>query len=1165
MSLPSLRSPGVLVPLGLGSCAATLWFLGPHLGLVSAAGRLAGILLVLLLSVTVLHLRRLRGSRPPAPPAQAQAAAAGGKRLARDQVQGAVRTVQASHLGATRGRAALYELPWLLLLGHTQAGKSLLVHHSGLTFPLSRNPEPPEPGQPEGCRWAFATEGILLDAPGRYLDDGHQAEWQAFLRQLKAHRPAGPLEGILVAVELPDLLQAGSRAFADRARQLRGRIGDVERRCGMKLPVYLVFTKMDLLQGFQDFFGESSEAERREVWGATLPQDQGSGFDPVGAVEAEFAQLRRGLAARAEARLERRRDGHAWVTFPAAFHRLGQAVRGFTEHLVGQDPYHARPFIRGFYFTSAIQEAGPAPATPGPLAPFGLQELPAAAGPGAPCFLEHLFRQVIFPDRFLSGSLGAGRLGRPRIAGMAAGTALLGLLAGLWAWSFTGNRKLCAASRQDLARAQALLAGPGLGERMAGLDLLQARLEQFGRQRREGRPWALGWGLYLGPHLERTLRRRYFLGVSELMLAPVQASLEQTLARAGTGPRPPAAGRGNPAAPGEDREAEQLYHALKTYLMLQERQRMEPGHLADQLPRCWRPALEGAGGPVLGIAERTVAFYLSQLREPDLPVISTRPELVAGARARLRAQARLKTPLEQFYNTLKARANTEFEAMTVARILKDRDLDLMAGSHAIPGSFTRDAYETFFQAAFRDLGQGVQSSDWVLAARPQDLPAEAPEGVRSGLEELYKAEYRREWDAFLLGVGVHGFRDAEAAAEALGRLGDPQQSPLRLILARAAQETSWDNPGELEKSLGGLKDGVLARTGKLLGQRTPAVPRPQHGPLGGHFAALSQLAGPGDGGSAPLDGYLQLLQKARTRLGGIAQGGDPYRASREYLQSTLLGAGSELAEAQMFVETGLLSRVDGHGREILRPILLRPLVQAFAALVPAAEQDINRAWTQQVWSHWTALADKYPFADSGSEASLADIHRFLQPGEGILPRFMDKYLGPLVVQQGDRFAPRYWAGRGVAFRAAFLNGVSRLCQASALVQASASRFELQPVPVAGMKEILLEIDGQKLHYRNGPQTWTGFSWPGQSALQGARIQVVAFSGATVQVHSAPGRMGLLRLLAQARAGAPEGSARTLEWSSGQARVRFNYRLVSGPDPLRLSALRNHSLPSRAVQ
>jgi len=299
------------------------------------------------------------------------------------------------------------------------------------------------------------------------------------------------------------------------------------------------------------------------------------------------------------------------------------------------------------------------------------------------------------------------------------------------------------------------------------------------------------------------------------------------------------------------------------------------------------------------------------------------------------------------------------------------------------------------------------------------------------------------------------------------------------------------------------------------------------------------------------------------------------------MQATLSATGSEFAEALAMVDGVLLTNASDEAREIVRPLLVRPLIQAYATLIPLVEQDINRTWQAEVMAHWRGLAGKYPFADSANEASMAEIAKFLKPGEGTLPRFVDKQLSGLVTRRGDQLVPRTWANLGVGFNPAFLSGVARLTTAgnAVLQEGEGAKFELQPVPTPGFSEILIEVDGQVLRYRNGPQPWTGFTWPNApgTSAQGARIQVVSFSGVSTSVANCGGRLGLMRLLTQARVDEHGGDTAQLEWrfkvgSSGLERVtsseaegesvRFNFRLVSGANPLSLSGLRRLGLPEK---
>jgi type VI secretion system protein ImpL len=228
---------------------------------------------------------------------------------------------------------------------------------------------------------------------------------------------------------------------------------------------------------------------------------------------------------------------------------------------------------------------------------------------------------------------------------------------------------------------------------------------------------------------------------------------------------------------------------------------------------------------------------------------------------------------------------------------------------------------------------------------------------------------------------------------------------------------------------------------------------------------------------------------------------------------------------------------------------------------------------------WRGLAGKYPFADSSNEASMAEIAKFLKPVEGTLPRFVEKNLSGLITRRGNQLIPRTWANLGIAFAPSFLSGVAGLTAAgdTVLQEGDGAKFELQPVPTPGLSEILIEVDGQLLRYRNGPQPWTAFSWPNTSGsgVEGARIQIVSFAGVSTSVANFSGRLGLMRLLNQARVDAQGASGAVLEWrlklatpdagagneSVGDT-VRFNFRAVSGANPLSLSGFRRQALPEK---
>jgi type VI secretion system protein ImpL len=142
------------------------------------------------------------------------------------------------------------------------------------------------------------------------------------------------------------------------------------------------------------------------------------------------------------------------------------------------------------------------------------------------------------------------------------------------------------------------------------------------------------------------------------------------------------------------------------------------------------------------------------------------------------------------------------------------------------------------------------------------------------------------------------------------------------------------------------------------------------------------------------------------------------------MQQTLEG-NSELAEALKLVDEQLLNGVSDSAKATLRPLLVRPLMQAFGVLVRPTEAELNRVWTAQVFEPYQqTLARKYPFDRSARvEASPAEIAK-LFGSEGAVAKFVDQSLGALVVRRGDVLSPKTWADMGVRLLPEFTQGLS---------------------------------------------------------------------------------------------------------------------------------------------
>ncbi|WP_118182791.1 type VI secretion system membrane subunit TssM [Paraburkholderia phosphatilytica] len=1124
----------------------------------------------------------------------------------RKRLADAVKTIKTSKIGQLSGGAALYELPWYIVIGNPAAGKSSAVLNSGLQFPFADKNDAVIHGMggTRNCDWFFTTEGILLDTAGRYsVHEEDRSEWIGFLSLLKRYRPKAPINGIIVTASIAELTGDRPEVAINLAKNLRQRVQELTEKLEVFAPVYVMFTKADLITGFTEFFSGNERQEYDRVWGATLPYEPDEKRDIVALFDERFEELYDGLKEISVAQLSMNRGNRlspGQLSFPLEFSTIKPALRTFLATLFENNPFQYKPIFRGFYFTSALQEGETSSAAAQRIANrFGL----AAEGIAKPhsafskngFFLRDLFSKVIFADKLTVRQFSSPAKTRLRYGTFFGFVMLLALALGGWTWSTLGNEQLTANVQADLDNVIRMQQNrTDLQSRLQAMDILEDRIEQLERFREE-KPLSVSLGLYQGDRLEQHLLTEYYDGVKQIMLAPVSQNLEAFLKdvdnhadqlaptsstpQSGTLPvsthaAMTASSEGGRYSDASPTNAEDAYNALKTYLMLSDKRHVEAAHLTDQIARFWRGWLEQNRGnmsreDMIKSAGRMITFYLSRVNDTDWPMIDANLALVDQTQENLRRVVRGMPARQRVYEEIKARASTRFAPMTVARIVGDGDTNFVAGSYAIPGTFTREAWFQYVQPAIRDAAtKELQAKDWVLnTSAHDDLTLEgSPEQIQKALVGMYKTEYAQHWQKFMQGITVQGFGSFGQAVDAMNRLGDPQDSPIRKVLETAYDQTSWDNPSFANAALAQAKGNLLDRV-KGWFSRAPAqmqnanidingnpVQLPM-GPVGAEFSGLARIVAVQDNNSM-LRGYMDALSKVRTRFNTIKNQGDPGPGARQLMQQTLDGNGSELADALRYVDEQMLTGLTDPQRKALRPLLVRPLTQSYAAVIQPASVEVNKVWNAQVYQPFqTSLASKYPFSgDAKVEAAAGEIAQVFGP-DGSIAKFVGTTLGPLAVRRGDTLSARTWGDMGIALTPDFTNGFARwvapLAGGAASGQSSSEPqtvFQILPQPSSGTTEYTLAIDGQQLRYRNTPPQWTNFVWPNPSGSPGATLSATTFDGRTIQFVNEPGRYGLEKLINSAqRSRRPDGTF-DLSWTQGNVTVAVSMRIVSTSQP-----------------
>ncbi|HTK02242.1 MAG TPA: type VI secretion system membrane subunit TssM [Bordetella sp.] len=959
------------------------------------------------------------------------------------------------------GRHSLYRLPWYLVLGSQGSGRSKLLSACRLDFSSPGDECEWRPG--DACRFWLGERALLIEAGGMPASADTPANieavlWQRLRKQLRQARRGCPVDGVIVAVSVADLLGSEEGALA-RARDIRTRLRDVQRSFAHPYPVYVVITQCDRLAGFDAFFAHLERAAAEQVWGVTFTGSMGRvGDSPLASFSTEFAALVRSLQNRVIP-LSAAADGAqagAIYGFPTQFEAVGEPLLSLLTHVFTRSLHAPAPWLRGVYFTSGVQKGEELPVSSSPVA----AAVRSAAAPPlrhaahSQCyFITGLLRDVIFRECGLAGKA-AAFMRRPasRYVVPAAIATMIVMAGAALVAGYQRNLAMMDAVQADTARLSALAAGLDAGgseDNAAGIVALLnlaarpaiAPASSFAEAALLRRT-----GLYQGDRLEPVAHARYRALLRQTLLPFVQARALQAMTDPSLGDM-------------------SRFRALRAYLMLGDRE-----HYNAATVMAWLTLDVRDLTPVAALRADMLAHARALFDGPgfeaDVPLDAV---VVARVRADLAPRPLVTRLADTLRSDLSAAVPSELSVAQLEGVDAPLVLHRISGrslSEGVPGMYTLAGYRAY--PAIRDrLVGAIERDGWVLGTAVSGTEAGR---LRDALDRDYFSHYIAAWDTLLTDVRVGAMPIAARDAAAQMHLLAGADSPLRIFLRGVAAQTT----------LAGKTGGAT--------------------PVDRHFANLHQLFLAQAGAAAPIAGI-------QDRIEGAAQFLDAVDAARQHgmpvPSADAIARLQDSAEGQPLPLGDMIRQLANDGK---------------AVALDDVRRRIDELWRTDVAPFCHAAVDgRYPIDPrSRQDMTQDDFNRLFGPA-GLLNTFFHANLLTYVDMSDSP-----WRWRPSAVRLGFSRAALQVFEDAATIrQAFFSddgktmmvHFQLTPRFLDPyFTRFDLSLGTQTLSYAHGPAMPMSFAWPDSAAAQSGRISYEPGTSDGRGGQSVSGPWALFRLL-----------------------------------------------------
>lgn len=966
-----------------------------------------------------------------------------------------------------------YSLPWYIVAGDEAAGKTSFLINSGIDLPGVNQGERNIPVQ-DGGSIIVCDQAVFVDLPAgfskgarRYLGDH-----LAFL--LRRFRPAQPLNGIIYIVDLKRIISGSYEEISAIGLELRGWVNRLQDQLGVMPPVYVIFSHLDTIEGFSDFFNGTPPAPRSQVFGITLPyirsDERSDAISIISSLEKKFDEFIQWQLPRTYERITReiiQTSRYKTFFFPVNLAYMKPKISKFFEKLLKLSEIDEDILVRGLYFVSSVQSAdkGKQVTTSG-LDPDSTLPSENFFVSSQAYFIKEVINSLILQEVGLVGynekEMARSR-GRRAILLVASGVVALLFLVWMTV-SFQNNNsfinllilKLNQAGNEFVQFSGVQQNKAIFTESYHVLPVLQSLEDLPGgwNDLTEVVPLSERAGLSQRKILSEGSKDLYLTALRNLFRPILSSEIERKLSDSST-------------------DQQTLYENLAVYLMIKGQHKVDRKFILDVLTAEYEKQYPGSD-----FAESRLSFshHLVNLLGLDFAETAYRKELVDSTRQKLSSYS----PAIRAFSLLIR--DPEISRLDPWRInealgpLGPIAIERRSGAsiyETIPGVYTADNFKRFVVPTVQKVSKQVIDEDWVI------FPKSAREKKNFTVEQLagevlllFSSKYIDVWENLINDITISRFTDFKKEMIVLQAISGPS-SPLESILKNISRETK-------------LTDDVLPKE-----EKNKTEVDPQRDETGSfissekkisriitvHFSKLHDFL---KGSPSLLGDTLRISNQIRSMIAPIAASNS--LGSGENNKISLNTPISDNLQSLQRIAHAAPGSVGDTIDYIVR--------QTTLLLESLNKTDVETAWKSQIYGFCkSAINERYPFSSSDDDVTLSDFIHMFSP-DGIMDQFFKRNIEAFV----DTSSPSGWKVLSTAEikfpitqRALIMFQRANIIKkiffpADSKEPRLSFTLELTDLDIKA-KGFFLELGGQSISYQYGMQQAVPMVWPmGNNAI-----------------------------------------------------------------------------------